>query len=138
MVFQVPIIEIPGYGNLSAPVVCDELKIQSQNDREKLAEAKERVYLKGFYEGVSETRTLWDLGVIKLFCVDCNVFLLLLQVMLVDCFKGQKVQDVKKPIQKMMVDKVLSLLSLSLSTSTAVFVDHTPLWSLCLASCSLK
>lgn len=50
---QVPIIEIPGYGSLSAPLVCDELKIQSQNDREKLAEAKEKVYLKGFYEGVS-------------------------------------------------------------------------------------
>jgi len=28
------------------------LKIQSQNDRDKLAEAKELVYLKGFYEGV--------------------------------------------------------------------------------------
>ncbi len=37
---QVPIIEIPGYGNLSAPLVCDELKIQSQNDREKLAEGQ--------------------------------------------------------------------------------------------------
>ncbi|NP_001087393.1 leucyl-tRNA synthetase 1 L homeolog [Xenopus laevis] len=72
----VPIIDIPGYGNLSAPAVCDELKIQSQNDREKLTEAKEKVYLKGFYEGV----------------------------MIVPGYEGQKVQDVKKPIQKKMVD----------------------------------
>jgi len=33
--------------------VCDELKIQSQNDKEKLQIAKEKVYLKAFYEGVS-------------------------------------------------------------------------------------
>lgn len=72
----VPIIDIPGFGNLSAPLICDELKIQSQNDREKLTEAKERVYLKGFYEGV----------------------------MLVPGYEGKKVQDVKKPIQKMMID----------------------------------
>ncbi|XP_030067652.1 leucine--tRNA ligase, cytoplasmic [Microcaecilia unicolor] len=72
----VPIIDIPGYGTLSAPRVCDELKIQSQNDKEKLMEAKEQVYLKGFYEGI----------------------------MLVDGYRGQKVQDVKKRIQKKMVD----------------------------------
>jgi len=33
--------------------VYDELKIQSQNDKEKLQIAKEKVYLKAFYEGVS-------------------------------------------------------------------------------------
>lgn len=72
----VPVIEIPGLGNLSAMTLCEELKVQSQNDREKLAEAKEKLYLKGFYDGV----------------------------MLVDGFKGQKVQDAKKTIQKKMID----------------------------------
>ncbi|KAM5300740.1 leucine--tRNA ligase, cytoplasmic [Glossophaga mutica] len=72
----VPVIEVPGFGNLSAVTICDELKVQSQNDREKLAEAKEKLYLKGFYDGV----------------------------MLADGFKGQKVQHVKKTIQKMMID----------------------------------
>ncbi len=48
----VEIIEIPGYGRAAAVRACEELGIQSQNDAEKLAKAKEEVYLKGFYEGV--------------------------------------------------------------------------------------
>jgi len=48
----VEIIEIPGFGRQSAVAVCDQLKIRSQNDTELLKQAKELVYVKGFYEGV--------------------------------------------------------------------------------------
>ena len=47
------IIDIPGYSKLSAVTACEEFKVQSQNDKEKLEEAKEKTYQKGFYEGVS-------------------------------------------------------------------------------------
>lgn len=50
----------------------------SQNDREKLEEAKGEVYKKGFYDGI----------------------------MLVKGYEGQKVQDVKKTIQKLMIGRV--------------------------------
>lgn len=73
----VPIIDVPEFGDLCAVTACEQLKVQSQNDRDKLQEAKERVYLKGFYEGV----------------------------MKIGDFKGEKVQDIKKKVQKIMIDK---------------------------------
>ncbi|KAL4709328.1 hypothetical protein ACJJTC_007060 [Scirpophaga incertulas] len=73
----VPILEIPEFGKLSAVHVYDKLKIQSQNDREKLTQAKEMVYLKGFYDGV----------------------------LLVGEFKGSKIQDVKKNLQNRLVEQ---------------------------------
>ena len=51
--YQVPIINIPDLGNVSAEVACNQMKVQSQNDRVQLDKAKELTYMKGFYEGVS-------------------------------------------------------------------------------------
>ncbi|GFO31815.1 leucine--tRNA ligase, cytoplasmic, partial [Plakobranchus ocellatus] len=73
----VPIINVPDYGDLCAVTACERYKINSQNDKDKLQEAKEDTYKKGFYEGV----------------------------MLVKGFEGKKVQDVKKMIQAQMIEK---------------------------------
>lgn len=47
----IPIINIPDFGDLAAPKIVEDLKINSQNDKEKLKQAKELVYQKGFYGG---------------------------------------------------------------------------------------
>ncbi|KAK0056665.1 leucine--tRNA ligase cytoplasmic [Biomphalaria pfeifferi] len=78
----IPIIDVPGYGNLCAVTACDVYKVTSQNDRDKLTEAKEDTYKKGFYEGI----------------------------MLVEEYKGQKVQDVKKIIQARLIQENAALL----------------------------
>ncbi|XP_052892529.1 leucine--tRNA ligase, cytoplasmic [Anopheles moucheti] len=73
----IPIIDVPGLGNLCAVYAYNKFKIQSQNDREKLADAKELVYLKGFYDGM----------------------------MLVGEHKGKKVQDVKKDLKQQLIER---------------------------------
>ncbi|XP_050477440.1 leucine--tRNA ligase, cytoplasmic isoform X1 [Bombus huntii] len=73
----ISILEIPEFGNLSAVFLYNKLKIQSQNDTAKLLEAKEMVYLKGFYDGI----------------------------LLVGPYKGKKVQEVKKLIQKELINE---------------------------------
>lgn len=44
----IPIINIPEFGDKAAEKTCIDLKIKSQNDKEKLAEAKRLTYLKVF------------------------------------------------------------------------------------------
>ncbi|KAK1295493.1 hypothetical protein QJS10_CPA16g00236 [Acorus calamus] len=71
-----PIINIPEFGDKSAEKVCMDLKIKSQNDKDKLAEAKRLTYLKGFTEGT----------------------------MLVGEYKGKKVQEAKPLIKNMLLE----------------------------------
>jgi leucyl-tRNA synthetase len=48
----VPIISIEGYGDASAVFMCEKLKITSFNDKAKLTQAKDEIYLKGFTIGI--------------------------------------------------------------------------------------
>jgi leucyl-tRNA synthetase len=48
----IPIIDTPGWGNLPAVKISQDMKIESQHDREKLEEAKKIIYKSGFYTGV--------------------------------------------------------------------------------------
>jgi leucyl-tRNA synthetase len=41
----VPIMEVPEYGKLAAVHMCQKLGINSQNDKQKLEEAKKEVYI---------------------------------------------------------------------------------------------
>merc|ERR1712226_977430 len=77
----IPIIDIPELGDLAAVTLSDKMKIQSQNDSEKLAEAKKEVYMKGFYEGVLK----------------------------VGDFAGQSVQKAKKLVQQQLIDNKMAV-----------------------------
>ncbi len=54
----VAIVSIPGMGEHCAVYACEQLKVVSQNDKQKLEQAKEMTYLKAFYEGVREATYL--------------------------------------------------------------------------------
>lgn len=72
----VPIIDVPGYGNLAAQKACNDMKIKSPNDRDLLDQAKELVYQAGFYQGT----------------------------MLVGEHKGKSVKDAKPSIKEKMIE----------------------------------
>ncbi|UCF08502.1 MAG: leucine--tRNA ligase, partial [Thermoplasmata archaeon] len=48
----IPIIDTPGWGNLPAVKICEDMNIANQHDREKLEEAKKIIYKSGFYTGI--------------------------------------------------------------------------------------
>ncbi|KAI9038161.1 leucine--tRNA ligase CDC60 [Aspergillus affinis] len=71
-----PLIDTPTYGNLTAPTLVKQLKINSPKDVNQLAQAKELAYGEAFYKGT----------------------------MLVGEFKGQPVSAVKDKIRKALYD----------------------------------
>ncbi|KAJ2785261.1 cytosolic leucyl tRNA synthetase [Coemansia interrupta] len=53
----VSVLSTPTYGDMTAPALCEKLKINSQKDRKQLEDAKEIAYKEGFYNG---TMTVGD------------------------------------------------------------------------------
>lgn len=76
----VPVLSTPTYGDLSAPAIVKQLKIQSAKDTKQLAEAKEIAYKEGFYNGT----------------------------MVVGEFKGQSVQDAKPKVREFLISQGLA------------------------------
>lgn len=73
----IPLIEVPGMGNICAQHAVEELKIQSHKDAAKLEQAKEKCYNEGFYKGV----------------------------MLMGIGEGQKVETAKPLVKQQMIDE---------------------------------
>ena len=76
----IPVISTPTYGEMTAPAVVKQLKIQSQKDTKQLAEAKEIAYKEGFYNGT----------------------------MLVGEFKGLPVQEAKPRVREKLIEAGLA------------------------------
>lgn len=76
----VPVISTPAYGDMTAPAIVKQMKIQSQKDAKQLAEAKEIAYKEGFYNGT----------------------------MLVGQYKGESVQDAKPKVRASMIEEGLA------------------------------
>ncbi|KAF8577316.1 leucyl-tRNA synthetase [Ramaria rubella] len=72
----VPVLSTPTYGEMTAPALIKQFKIQSQKDTKQLAEAKEIAYSEGFYSGI----------------------------MLLGDFKGESVQDAKPKVRDAMIE----------------------------------
>jgi leucyl-tRNA synthetase len=74
------VINTPTYGDRTGPALIEQLKINSPKDTKQLAEAKELAYKEGFYSGT----------------------------MIVEKWKGQKVEDVKNKIRDELVAEHLA------------------------------
>lgn len=75
-----PIIDTPTYGNLTAPALVKQFKINSPKDATQLAQAKDLAYSEGFYKGT----------------------------MLVGEFKGETVQTAKDKVRQSLIKSGLA------------------------------